>query len=322
MFIREAGLGGGSKTVANKNTGKNTGSGIRPTQYINNQKTNTPSALEKASNSFDNKMKQLEIMANNSAKYTGTGKPITNVPVQHPGSYNGFTPITNFTKDVNGKPNTPDQRVFNNAVNSNLATAKKGNSTNNEIYQAQKFYENFIKPSLPVNEPINYGNSDGNNNNNDSSSANYYDTSYLDAIRRLLQEQRDAQEKAANERYLALLGQYSDSYDSTRNAINLNNAYAKRWLNQMYGGENSGAGLSNQASLMSSMNNSLYNAKKAYEQNKANALANKYDEIANATNNYANNYNNYVLQPYSDLTKQAIANDDESFLKYLQKLGY
>ena len=44
--------------------------------------------------------------------------------------------------------------------------------------------------------------------------------------------------------------------------------------------------------------------------------------MANATNNYANNYNNYVLRPYSDLTKQAIANDDQSFLKYLQKLGY
>ena len=35
-----------------------------------------------------------------------------------------------------------------------------------------------------------------------------------------------------------------------------------------------------------------------------------------------NNYNNYVLQPYNDLTKQAIANDDQSFLSYLQKLGY
>ena len=90
----------------------------------------------------------------------------------------------------------------------------------------------------------------------------------------------------------------------------------------MYGGTNSGAGLSNQASLMSSMNNSLYNAKQKFEQNKANALANKYDEMANASSNYANNYNNYVLQPYNDLTKQAIANDDQSFLSYLQKLGY
>ena len=149
-----------------------------------------------------------------------------------------------------------------------------------------------------------------------------YDASYLESIRQLLEQQKADQEKAANERYLALLGQYGDSYDSQRNAINLNNAYARRWLNQMYGGENSGAGLSNQAALMSNMNNNLYNAKKTYEQNKANALANKYDEMANASSNYASNYNNYVLQPYNDLTKQAIANDDQSFLKYLQNLGY
>ena len=143
MFIREAGLGGGSKTVANKNTGKNTGSGIKPTQYMNNQKTN----------SSNNKPVVNKPVVN---------KPVVNKPVQFPGSYNGFTPITNFTKDENGKPNTPDQRIISSAINNSLNTATKGNSTANDIYQAQKLYENVIKPSLPANntnpvsDPITY----------------------------------------------------------------------------------------------------------------------------------------------------------------------
>lgn len=276
---------------------------------------------------YDEKIKLLDQMAANSASYTGIGNKIG---VKNPGSFKGFTPITNFTTDENGNPNTPDQRVITNAVNNNLTTAKKGNSTIDDIYQAQKYYENVIKPTLPANNNDNggtyeYGYGSGGSGSSDSEPVTYtydYDASYLESIRQLLEQQKADQEKAANERYLALLGQYGDSYDSQRNAINLNNAYARRWLNQMYGGENSGAGLSNQAALMSNMNNNLYNAKKTYEQNKANALANKYDEMANASSNYASNYNNYVLQPYNDLTKQAIANDDQSFLKYLQNLGY
>lgn len=276
---------------------------------------------------YDEKIKLLDQMAANSASYTGIGNKIG---VQNPGSFKGFTPITNFTTDENGNPNTPDQRVITNAVNNNLTTAKKGNSTIDDIYQAQKYYENVIKPTLPANNNDNggtyeYGSGSGSSGSSANEPVTYtydYDASYLESIRQLLEQQKADQEKAANERYLALLGQYGDSYDSQRNAINLNNAYARRWLNQMYGGENSGAGLSNQAALMSNMNNNLYNAKKTYEQNKANALANKYDEMANASSNYANNYNNYVLKPYNDLTKQAIANDDQSFLSYLQKLGY
>lgn len=311
MFIREAGLGGGSKTV------------IKP--------TNTSSAFNQATYT--------------APKTTVTKKPVY-VPQTNPNySYQYPTKTNNNANNKGGAGGnsgtgnkTPQGSVSqavvagradpvpqsNVSTKNNYFTITDGNNrtaidavTGNKVGSASG-----TKNLITVTPPNILDDYYGNNNNNDSSSANYYDTSYLDSIRRLLQEQRDAQEKAANERYLALLGQYSDSYDSTRNAINLNNAYAKRWLNQMYGGENSGAGLSNQASLMSSMNNSLYNAKKAYEQNKANALANKYDEMANATNNYANNYNNYVLQPYSDLTKQAIANDDQSFLKYLQKLGY
>lgn len=311
MFIREAGLGGGNKTV------------IKP--------TNTSSAYNQATYT--------------APKTTVTKKPVY-VPQTNPNySYQYPTKTNNNANNKGGAGSnsgtgnkTPQGSVSqavvagradpvpqsNVSTKNNYFTITDGNNrtaidavTGNKVGSASGTKNVTITPPNLIDDY--YGN---NNNNDSSSSTNNYDTSYLDAIRRLLQEQRDAQEKAANERYLALLGQYSDSYDSTRNAINLNNAYAKRWLNQMYGGENSGAGLSNQASLMSSMNNSLYNAKKAYEQNKANALANKYDEIANATNNYANNYNNYVLQPYSDLTKQAIANDDESFLKYLQKLGY
>lgn len=313
MFIREAGLGGGNKTV--------------------NKPTNTSSAFNQATYT--------------APKTTVTKKPVyvpqtsPNYKYQYPTS--SSTTSSSSHGGISGKfgttSKTPQGSVSQAVVagradpvpqsnvntKNNYYTITDGNNrtaidavTGNKVGSASG-----TKNPITVTPPNILDDYYNNTNNNDSSSsANYYDTSYLDAIRRLLQEQRDAQEKAANERYLALLGQYSDSYDSTRNAINLNNAYAKRWLNQMYGGENSGAGLSNQASLMSSMNNSLYNAKKAYEQNKANALANKYDEMANATNNYANNYNNYVLQPYSDLTKQAIANDDQSFLKYLQKLGY
>lgn len=89
----------------------------------------------------------------------------SNIP-QHPGSFNGFTPITNFTTDANGNPNTPDQRVISNAINNTPSTAKKGNATIDEVYQAQNYYNDVIKPSLQSNN--------NNNNNNNSERLNDY----------------------------------------------------------------------------------------------------------------------------------------------------
>lgn len=310
MFIREAGLGGGSKTVikpANTSSAFNQATYTAPKTTVTKKPVYVPQTNPNYSYQYPTKTNNNANNKGGAGGNSGTGNKTPQGSVSQavvagradPVPQSNVSTKNNYFTITDGNNRTAIDAVTGNKVGSASGT------------------KNPITVTPPNILDDYYG-----NNNDSPSSTNNYDTSYLDAIRRLLQEQRDAQEKAANERYLALLGQYSDSYDSTRNAINLNNAYAKRWLNQMYGGENSGAGLSNQASLMSSMNNSLYNAKKAYEQNKANALANKYDEMANATNNYANNYNNYVLQPYSDLTKQAIANDDESFLKYLQKLGY
>lgn len=90
----------------------------------------------------------------------------SNIP-QHPGSFKGFTPITNFTTDANGNPNTPDQRVISNAINNTPSTAKKGNATIDEVYQAQNYYNDVIKPSLQ-------SNNNNNNNNNSERLDNYY----------------------------------------------------------------------------------------------------------------------------------------------------
>ena len=93
----------------------------------------------------------------------------SNIP-QNPGSFKGFTPITNFTTDANGNPNTPDQRVISNAVNNTPSTAKKGNATIDEVYQAQNYYNDVIKPSLQ-------SNNNNNNNNNSERLDNYYGVS-------------------------------------------------------------------------------------------------------------------------------------------------
>lgn len=90
----------------------------------------------------------------------------SNIP-QNPGSFKGFTPITNFTTDANGNPNTPDQRVISNALNNTPSTAKKGNATIDEVYQAQNYYNDVIKPSLQ-------SNNNNNNNNNSERLDNYY----------------------------------------------------------------------------------------------------------------------------------------------------
>lgn len=90
----------------------------------------------------------------------------SNIP-QNPGSFKGFTPITNFTTDANGNPNTPDQRVISNAINNTPSTAKKGNATIDEVYQAQNYYNEVIKPSLQ-------SNNNNNNNNNSERLDNYY----------------------------------------------------------------------------------------------------------------------------------------------------
>lgn len=93
----------------------------------------------------------------------------SNIP-QNPGSFKGFTPITNFTTDANGNPNTPDQRVISNAINNTPSTAKKGNATIDEVYQAQNYYNDVIKPSLQ-------SNNNNNNNNNSERLDNYYGVS-------------------------------------------------------------------------------------------------------------------------------------------------
>lgn len=265
---------------------------------------------------------------------TGANKPATGtstVPANNGSSTNNnFAAVMqDLTKPENGATSESNkiinEAVKNYGVNDLINMGANGQNMYPIIEEAVNNYNTANNTGSGSTGSGSSGSGSGSSGGSASEPVTYtydYDASYLESIRQLLQQQKADQEKAANERYLALLGQYGDSYDSQRNAINLNNAYARRWLNQMYGGENSGAGLSNQAALMSNMNNNLYNAKKTYEQNKANALANKYDEMANASSNYASNYNNYVLQPYNDLTKQAIANDDQSFLKYLQNLGY
>lgn len=103
---------------------------------------------------------------------TGSGKTAggsggsfgSNVP-QNPGSFKGFTPITNFTTDANGNPNTPDQRIISNAVNTNPSTAKHGNATIDEVRESQNYYNEVIKPTLQNNN---------NNNNNETNTSGYY----------------------------------------------------------------------------------------------------------------------------------------------------
>lgn len=87
----------------------------------------------------------------------------SNVP-QNPGSFKGLTPITNFTTDANGNPNTPDQRIISNAVNTNPSTAKQGNATIDEVRESQNYYNEVIKPTLQNNN---------NNNNETGTSGNY-----------------------------------------------------------------------------------------------------------------------------------------------------
>lgn len=102
---------------------------------------------------------------------TGSGKTAggsggsfgSNVP-QNPGSFKGFTPVTNFTTDANGNPNTPDQRIISNAVNTNPSTAKQGNATIDEVRESQNYYNEVIKPTLQNN----------NNNNNETNTSGYY----------------------------------------------------------------------------------------------------------------------------------------------------
>ena len=229
-----------------------------------------------------------------------------------------------------------------NPLNNTVSYVPKNTKNDNQPQVYNNNLNNYLKPSnvpsfddvkkaqdnyVAVKNSINNKNSGGGakapiNSNIDVSQSSSDGSSYLSELTRLLQEQRQAYERAAEQRYQALLKQYEESYESSRNAINVNNANAKRWLNQTYGGTNSGAGLSNQASLLSNVNNSLYNAKQQLEQNKAYALANKYNENAEALNNYTNNYNNYVLSPATSLAKQSVINDDDTYLKYLQKLGY
>lgn len=160
---------------------------------------------------YDEKIKLLDQMAANSASYTGIGNKIG---VQNPGSFKGFTPITNFTTDANGNPNTPDQRVISNAINNTPSTAKKGNATIDEVYQAQNYYNDVIKPSLQFNNNSQLNNNGGNTEQSLVQSQSFYDdlmAAFLEMNEAARQEAIDAILKNLD----AVTGTYKDQIQQT-----------------------------------------------------------------------------------------------------------
>jgi len=140
---------------------------------------------------------------------------------------------------------------------------------------------------------------------------------YLDKYFSILNASNKAAEDAIYNAYTNAIGVADRNFEASRNQANKNFYNAERYLNQLYGGDVSGVGLSNRARLAQTRANSLADI----EQTRQNAYQNALSERNNALANTKTNYGNKV----ADMAKYGLTYngdiDDTSYLKYLQALG-
>ena len=160
---------------------------------------------------------------------------------------------------------------------------------------------------------------------------------YLTKMRALLDEERQARDKATESSYKALIGQADRNYKDARDQASVENARTQRWLDENYGGYTTGQGLTNRLRASTNLENNLANAMNSRNDALLNAESQRQNALANAVQNYSSQYGNMASNMYStdlnnELKKYQLGLDYENtrrqnemsneMQKYQQALDY
>ena len=155
---------------------------------------------------------------------------------------------------------------------------------------------------------------DGNNNNNgggsitdsvpDTSSADAY-ASYIAEYKAMVKDYQNQLDKLAEENYKLQVQQNEKNALDQRNQANLNSKMTEKWLNQQYGNEVSGAGISNRLRNRTALGNTIAEINNNLFNNNSTASLNRYNTISNNAKD--------ALSKYQTI--------DDSYLSYLKKIA-
>ena len=155
---------------------------------------------------------------------------------------------------------------------------------------------------------------DNNNNNNgggsitdsvpDTSSADAY-ASYIAEYKAMVKDYQNQLDKLAEENYKLQVQQNEKNALDQRNQANLNSKMTEKWLNQQYGNEVSGAGISNRLRNRTALGNTIAEINNNLFNNNSTASLNRYNTISNNAKD--------ALSKYQTI--------DDSYLSYLKKIA-
>jgi hypothetical protein len=230
-----------------------------------------------------------------------TGKTLTKSTTTKPTKvYDAITGTTDTYKASSYAPTNASAKLANNTkiVNAN-------NASENRVYDA----------SLDSNNNVIYTKRDTTNNNNggggdissgvpDTSSADAY-ASYIAEYKAMVKDYQNQLDKLAEENYKLQVQQNEKSALDQRNQANLNSKMTEKWLNQQYGNEVSGAGISNRLRNRTALGNTIAEINNNLFNNNSTASLNRYNTISNNAKD--------ALSKYQTI--------DDSYLSYLKKIA-
>lgn len=229
--------------------------------------------------------------SNGSKKTTTTSKP-TKV-------YDAITGTTDTYKASSYAPTNASAKLANNTkiVNAN-------NASENRVYDASLDSNNNIIYTKRNTSNNNGGGGNISNGVPDTSSADAY-ASYIAEYKAMVKDYQNQLDKLAEENYKLQVQQNEKNALDQRNQANLNSKMTEKWLNQQYGNEVSGAGISNRLRNRTALGNTIAEINNNLFNNNSTASLNRYNTISNNAKD--------ALSKYQTI--------DDSYLSYLKKIA-
>lgn len=308
MRITDTG-GGSSKKTSSKTTTGNTRS-----SYSSGGGTSS----NKSSSSNSSLLSKIQSYGGSVSKSTGSNKSSSNSSVTNPlsGSYQPTT-----TTKVTATRSPYSSNAGTGATKSNTTTRSdyssnggtlSNNKNNWQLKQDPSYYltdSDLGKVKDDVDDtPKNNGDDGGNNPITDSvpdtSSADAY-ASYIAEYKAMVKDYQNQLDKLAEENYKLQVQQNEKNALDQRNQANLNSKMTEKWLNQQYGNEVSGAGISNRLRNRTALGNTIAEINNNLFNNNSTASLNRYNTISNNAKD--------ALSKYQTI--------DDSYLSYLKKIA-
>ena len=295
MRITDTG-GGSSKKTSSKTTTGNTRS-----SYSSGGGTSS----NKSSSSNSSLLSKIQSYGGSVSKSTSSNKSSSNSSVTNPLS-NSYQPTTTTKVTATRLPTTTRSDY-----SSNGGTLSN-NKNNWQLKQDPSYYltdSDLGKVKDDVDDtPKNNGDDGGNNPITDSvpdtSSADAY-ASYIAEYKAMVKDYQNQLDKLAEENYKLQVQQNEKNALDQRNQANLNSKMTEKWLNQQYGNEVSGAGISNRLRNRTALGNTIAEINNNLFNNNSTASLNRYNTISNNAKD--------ALSKYQTI--------DDSYLSYLKKIA-